>query len=425
MLYDNAQLARIYLDAARAFGREDYRRVGEETLDYVAREMTAPEGGFYSSQDADSEGQEGKFYTWTPAEIEAVLGPAVARAVMAYYGVTPEGNFEGRSILHRRLPAEQAVEAAVFQQDPAELERVIAESKSTLLEARSRRVWPARDDKVITAWNGMMLRAMAEGARALGRQDLLRIAERNGAFILDHLVRDGQLVRTWRDGQAKGSGYLEDYANAADGLLALYQATFDRRWIDGAIRLVDEALSRFAADEDHLLYDAPRDQADLVVRPRELQDGAVPSGNSVLADVCLRLWALTERESYLHQAETTLQALADAMIEVPLGFGRILGVAASFIDGVREVTFAGDRTSPPFAELRQVVDQRYEPNAVLGWSDPDDPGLVEVLPILQGRAARDGQPTAYVCEHQTCLPPVTTPADLNRALELGVRGWTA
>ncbi|CAA9567641.1 MAG: Uncharacterized protein YyaL [uncultured Thermomicrobiales bacterium] len=417
MLYDNAQLARVYLDAARAFDEPEYRRVATETLEYVAREMTGPEGGFYATQDADSEGEEGKFYVWTPAELAAVLGEEDAAVVGAYYGATPRGNFEGATILNVPRPAEEV--AAELGVSPEALLATTAAARPKLYEAREERVHPGRDDKVITSWNGLMLRAFAEGSRVLERPDFREIAERNAAFLLETLRRDGRLLRTYKDGQAKLDGYLEDYAFLIDGLISLYQATFERRWIDEALALTETMVAEFADENGAGFYDTGAHHEALVARPRDLQDGATPAGTSVAADVLLRLGAMTGNEEYTRRGERVLAMLAEPMAEQPVGFGRVLSALEFALGTPKEVALAGERGDPAFEVLADAVWTRYEPNVVLGYADQVDPSLAERLPFLAERPPRDGQATAYVCERYACLPPVTDPEGLLAQLASG------
>jgi uncharacterized protein YyaL (SSP411 family) len=417
MLYDNAQLARIYLDGYRAFADPLYLQIATETLTYVAREMTSPEGGFYATQDADSEGEEGKFYVWTPEEIAAVLGEEDAALVTQYYGVTPAGNFEGKTILHAPQPAAEVAAAAGVSPDA--LLETVAAARPKLYAAREQRIRPGRDDKVITAWNGLMLRAFAEGSRVLGRDDFRQIAERNAAFLLGTLRRDGRLLRTYKDGQAKLNAYLEDYAFLIDGLIALYQATFERRWLDEALTLAETMIAEFADEEGTGFYDTGASHETLVARPRDLQDGATPAGNSVAADILLRLAAMTGNEADGRRAGRLLATLVAPMAEQPLGFGRFLSALDFYLATPKEVALAGTPGDPALGALAAAVYARYEPNALLGLADPADPSLGERLPFLANRPPRDGQATAYLCERYACLPPVTDPADLLVQLEQG------
>ena len=288
MLYDNALLARLYLEAYEATGDEFYRRIATETLDYLLRDMTSPEGGFYSAEDADSEGEEGKFYVWTPAEIEAALEPEEAKLALRYWDVTEDGNFEGKNILNVPRPTEAV--AREFGLSAEELADRIGGIRAKLYEVREDRVRPGRDDKVLAAWNGLALRAFALAARVLPeREDYLEAARRNAGFLLGEMKEGGRLRRSYKDGRARFNGYLEDYACVADGLISLYQATFETRWIEEARDLADATLELFWDGERGAFYDTPSDHEELVTRPRDVYDSAAPSGNSVAVDVLLKL----------------------------------------------------------------------------------------------------------------------------------------
>ncbi|MFN8590758.1 MAG: thioredoxin domain-containing protein [Thermomicrobiales bacterium] len=417
MLYDNAQLASAYLAASVAFGEERYRRVAEETLDFVAREMADERGGFHATLDADSAGHEGTFYTWTPEELETVLGDDDARIAALWFGVEAGGNFEGRSVLSaRRTVADVADRLGL---DPAVLAERLQSIAARMREARALRERPARDEKVITAWNGLMLRAFADGARILGRDDFREVAVRNAEFILTHLQRDGRLLRIWKDGETKIEGFLEDYAFFIAGLLALYQATLDGRWLSEALRLTDDMIASFADPDGAGFFDAAVNAEALVARPRDLHDGATPSGNSVATEVLLRLGAMTENDDYTGRATGVLRVLSRTMREHPLAAGRYLGALDFYLGPVKEIALAGDRNDAALQELLDVTYRQYEPNVILGFVDPAMPDLLARLPFLQERPARDGKATAYVCEHFACLPPVHEPAALARLIEEG------
>ncbi|MGH2667996.1 MAG: thioredoxin domain-containing protein, partial [bacterium] len=297
MLYDNAQLASLYLHGWLATNDREYRLIVEETLDYVRREMTHPAGGFYSAQDADSEGVEGKFFVWSPEEIRATLGDeALARVALAYWGVDDGPNFEGHSILF--VPREPEIVAESLGTSTAELAAAVARARGVLLAAREKRVHPGLDGKVLASWNGLMLSAFAEAAAVLGRADYLAAAIHNAEFLATQIVRDGRLRRSWKDGQARITGYLEDHAMVGAGLLALYEATFDRRWLDESRRLAEEALRLFWSEEREAFFDTGHDQESLVVRPRNIFDNAVPSGTSVTIEWLLRLAVVLGEERY-------------------------------------------------------------------------------------------------------------------------------
>jgi hypothetical protein len=403
MLYDNAQLASLYLHGWLAFGDPECRRVCEETLDYVLREMTDPAGGFYSAQDADSEGHEGKFFVWTPDEIRAVLG-AEADAAMTYWGVDRGPNFEGKSILY--LPGAP---------DPARM----AAARRKLYEARERRVHPGRDDKVLAAWNGLMCQALAEAGRSLGHADYLAAAIRNAEFVLGSMRRDGRLCRTWKAGEARLNGYLEDYAMVAAALVTLYEATFDRRWLDTARALVVEMLRLFWDDGLEGFYDTGTDHERLIVRPRNLYDNAVPSGSSVAIEVLLRLAELTGDADYEQRAVAALSPMADLMARHPTAFGRFL-CALDFHLGPRvELALVAPRGIDDVAPLAREAFGRYLPNLVAAGAVAGQSQAATGIPLLTDRGVVDGKPTAYVCRNYTCELPVTDTAALARQLDAG------
>jgi uncharacterized protein YyaL (SSP411 family) len=400
MLYDNAQLASLYLHAWLAFADPECRRVCEETLDYVVREMTDAGGGFYSAQDADSEGHEGKFFVWTPDEMRAALG-ARADDAMAYWGVDRGPNFEGKSILW--VPGEP---------DPAR----IAEARRILFEIRERRVHPGRDDKVLAAWNGLMTLAFAEAGRALGRDDYVRVAAKNADFLLASMRRDGRLLRTWKGGTAKLNGYLEDYANVIAALAAVWEATFERRWLDAARQLADDMLHLFWSEEVGGFYDTGTDHESLLIRPRNLFDNAVPCGSSVAIEALLRLAVLTGETRYETHAVRALTPMADLMSRHPGGFGRFL-CAHDFNVGPRvEVAFVRPAAGDGIAPLVEETFGRYLPNRVVAGGVAGDT-TAPALPLLTGREAVDGKATAYVCRNNACDLPVTERDSLRRQLD--------
>jgi len=415
MLYDNALLARVYLEAYQVTGDEEYRRVVEETLDYVTREMTSPEGGFYAAQDADSEGVEGKYFVWMPGEIAAVVGPDDASLVCAYYGVTERGNFEGENILHRMISLADAARNAGAT--PERMRAAVERARPLLLAARERRVKPGRDDKILTAWNGLTLRAFADAARVLGRDDYRAVAERSANFLLTNLkTGDGRLLRTYKDGRAKIDGYLDDYAALADGLFALYACAFEPRLFAEARALAGAILTRFWDEREGGFYMTSDDgHTELISRPKELFDNAVPSGNSTAVDVLSRLAALSGENSYAERAERTLQGLTGIVQRAPSGFGRALAAMEFALSTPTEVAIAGDPGDGATDVLLRVVNGAYRPTVVTAVTRP---GALEAgVALLEGRDRVDGQAAAYVCERFACRRPVTSPEDL--AKELG------
>jgi uncharacterized protein YyaL (SSP411 family) len=397
MLYDNGQLASLYLHAWLAFGSAEYRRIAEETLDYLLREMTDPAGGFYSSQDADSEGEEGKFFVWTADEMRAVVGTDAERA-LRYWGLDRGTNFEGRNVLW--MPGEPDPEA-------------IAAARRRLFEARERRVRPGRDDKVLAGWNGLACRAFAEAGRALGRADYVAAAAGNAAFVLDRMQADGRLRRTWKGGHARLKGYLEDHALVAAALLDVHEATFERRWLDEARRLADAMIDLFWDPEVEGFYDTGRDHERLIVRPRNLFDNAVPSGSSVAIETLLRLRVLTGDERYQRTALAALRPMADLMSRHPTGFGRFLCAHDFHLGPVVEVALVGP-TRESLAPLAREVFGRFQPNRVVVAAVGGDAAHV---PLLDGRQPAGGQATAFVCRDYACDLPATEPETLARQLE--------
>jgi uncharacterized protein YyaL (SSP411 family) len=410
MLYDNAQLARAFIDAYRSTSRELFRRTAEQTLEYVLREMTSADGGFFSSQDADSEGEEGKFYVWTPAEIRAAVEPDDAETAIAYFGVSEGGNFEGKSIL-------------TMAGDEQSYSPEIARIRHLLYEARSQRVWPGRDEKIITSWNGMMIRAFAEGGIVLDRPDLVAAAARCARFLREQVDLDGVLHRSFGGGRARIPAFLEDHAHLIDGLMSLYEATFEVEWITWARDLAGRMIGLFADEEGGGFYDTSRLHDAMIIRPRELQDGATPCGTSVAIDVLTRLGHVTSDFDLLTPVAPLLRSMREFMEDQPLGFGRYLSAACRTLATVREVAIAAPDGDERVSALRSAVYARFEPNALIGLVTDE---AVAAMPWLADRPIRNNQPTAYLCEQFVCLPPVTNPADLTMQLEMGTgMSWQA
>jgi hypothetical protein len=417
MLYDNAQLAALYLHGWVAAGDPEYRRVAEETLDYVLREMTHPAGGFFSAQDADSEGVEGKFFVWTADEIRAVLtDPEVVEAALAFWGVNDGANFEGHTILF--VPREPSEVAGSLGMPVERLAALVATARKLLHAARERRVHPGLDDKVLASWNGLALAAFAEAGRALARPDYLAAATRSAEFLTTAMVRGGRLLRTWRDGEAKLLGYLEDYAMVGAGLLALYEATFDRRWLDESRRLGEEALRLFWDGDKEAFYDTGLDHEPLVVRPRNLFDNAVPSGASVAIDWLFRLAIHCGDERYEGPVLKALRPMADLMSRHPSGFGRYLCALDFHLGPVTEVAVIWPAGQAPAAAgaLLEKLFGRYLPNRVVAGA-AEGAADAEGLPLLAQRRAIDGRPTAYLCRRYVCQAPTTDPGELAGQLE--------
>ncbi|MFZ0547347.1 MAG: thioredoxin domain-containing protein [Candidatus Promineifilaceae bacterium] len=403
MLYDNGLLARAYLHAWKVTGRPLYRRIVEETLDWVLQEMRHESGGFYSSLDADSDGEEGKFYVWQAADIDRILGYDSAM-FKVYYGVREGGNWEGSNILHVATTVDQVAER--FNLKPEVVEQKLAAARRNLYHVRAARVWPGLDDKVLTAWNALLLAALAEAGRDLKRPDYVEAAVQNAEFLyLTMRTKDGRLLRSWKAGsEAKLNGYLEDYAYLADALLALYQATFDERWFVWASELAEQMVLHFYDGENGGFFDTSDDHESLIHRPKELQDNATPSGNAMAAHVLLKLSLYTGNGDYWEMAEAAVSALYGAMLKYPNGFAHWLCAAELLTGQPREIAIAGEAGSAETQALLDVVFDTYRPNQVTAVGLGDS-----VIPLLANRVQKDGRSTAYVCRQFVCRLPVTTP----------------
>lgn len=444
MLYDNAQLIRVFLHLyqimqrpdreggrneqdesysltdARASAHSDansdfFKCIAIETLEYVRREMTDATGAFYSTQDADSEGHEGKFFVWTPEEIAEVLGEEDAKEFCAIYDVTAEGNFEGKNILNIRGGVSGDLGSGGSDADAlVQAGRL----RSSLFDAREERVKPFRDEKVLTAWNGLMLAAFAEAAAVLDSEEYLEVAKRNAEFLLREMVtpqaalqagtpavQSTRVLRTWKDGKAKLNGYIEDYANLADGLIELYQASGDAKYLHAAKELADTMITDFWDEENGGFFFTSNDHEELIVRNKDFFDNATPSGNSVAADVLLKLAKFYGEEKYERFASTALRLAAQQIKRFPSGFGRALGTIEFMMSDVKEIAIVGERGS----ELERGVWSEYRPFRVVAVGKGD-------VPLLKDRVAIDGKTTAYVCENFVCQRPVTEVRELKELL---------
>ena len=417
MLYDNALLSRLYLHVYQQTRDDFYKRIAEETLDYVLREMTDERGGFYSTQDADSEGHEGKFFVWTIDEVKEILGEEDGALFSAYYDVTAGGNFEGQNILNVTRSIEEVAKSAATTSE--QLKDVLDRGRRELFAVRERRIKPDRDEKILTAWNGLMLASFAEAAAILERSDYQAAAEKNAHFVLENLQRDGLLLRTHKDNQSKLNAYLEDYAFLADGLIALYQATGNLRWLEEARSLVERMLEEFwDANEGGFFYTG-KSHEELIVRSKDYLDNATPSGNSVAAEVLLHLAALTGNEDYTRKAVTIFRLMRDPLKRYASAFGRLLGALDFYLSTPKEIAIIGERETEETGKLLREVWARYLPNKVVAQTSGQDARAGEVVPLLQKRPMIDGHATAYVCEHFTCQQPVTSAAELARQLSGG------
>ena len=413
MLYDNALLSRLYLHFYQSTKAEFARRVLEETLDYVLREMTDREGGFYSTQDADSEGHEGKFFVWSREEIIDALGPKEGDLFCHYFNVTDEGNFEGKNILN----VTASIEEVAKQHDVSseQLREVLTGATRKLFQIREHRVKPARDEKILTAWNGLMLASLAEAAAVLERGDYLETARRNARFILTNMRRNGLLLRTYKDGRAKLNGYLDDYAFLIDGLVTLYEATGELDWLREALSLTEKMIDEFWDASNGGFFYTGKSHEQLIVRSMDFFDNATPSGNSVASSVLLRLGILTENDSYRRLAVTTLGLLSDQIRRYPAGFGLALGAVDFYLSSPIEIALFGP-TNEALRPMTQVIWQAYLPNRLIAISTEGNADDGDLIPLLHDRAMHNGKPTAFVCRNYACDAPTTDSRALDHQL---------
>ena len=398
MLYDNALLARVYLHGYQALGQHRWRRVTEHTLDWMLREMRGEEGGFYSALDADSEGEEGRFYVWDGTEFRRLAGDEVAD----YYGITEAGNFEGRNIpnLIGRLDAEP----------PAELER----ARQALYEHRAERVWPGLDDKRLLSWNALAIAALADAGAVFGREDYLDAARTAADFVWTHMRNgNGHLLRTFKDGEAKLNAYLEDHAYLLEALLTLYESSFEQRWFEAARETAEGMIERFADGERGGFFTTSDDHEELIARRKDIDDHPIPSGNSAAAFGLLRLAALTGERRYEEHALSVFRLFARVAERHPSAVGHLLRAIDFHLAQVREVTLVAPAGGDGLSALAEVVRARFRPHVVLAGGDEgtEQPELMKQRTAVEGRAA------AYVCERFSCRAPVTEPAELAQVLE--------
>ncbi|WP_298482773.1 thioredoxin domain-containing protein [uncultured Chloroflexus sp.] len=418
MLYDNALLAEVYHLAALVTGDPFLARIADETFAYMLRDLRHPDGAFFSSEDADSlpvpgaaHAEEGAFYVWTPDELRLALGDD-ATLVSAYYGVTRQGNFEGKSILY--VPRPPAAVAAMLGVPVERIEATVARARPILRAFREQRPRPFRDEKIITAWNAMAIRALATASARV--PEYLPAAQQCADFVLTNLRRaDGRLLRSWKDGRPGPAGFLDDYALLCDALIELHAASGKPNYLATAVELANAMLDLFWDAPAWMFFDTGSDQPALVTRPRDLSDNAVPSGSAAAAMALLRLYAITGREIYATRAEQVLQQVAPMLSRFPLGFGRMLCAADLAIGPIRELAIIGPPDHPATQALVAEARAAYRPRLVIARAEPGDP-VAALSPLFADRGMVDGQPTAYLCEQFTCLLPVTTPEALRAQL---------
>jgi uncharacterized protein len=433
MLYDNAQLAQAYLHAWQVTGEPFFKKIVIETLDFIEREMTHPDGGFYSSLDADSEGEEGKFYVWTRDQIRKVLGDD-SEFFEAAYGVTPRGNWEGQTVLQRAL--DDASLAARFKLDLESVSAKLTDCHSRLLSVRSTRIRPGTDDKVLTSWNGLMLATLAEAGRVIHANEAkqpspnnegitslgihpprndryYKMAIRNAEFLLNELRPGGNLKHSWREGNATNEVFLEDYGALILGLLELYQTDFDNKWFATARELAGEMIELFG-DPDGGFFDTSKNGETLLLRPKDLQDNATPSGNALACEALLKLAEFTGKGKYRDHAEKALRLVVGMATRYPTAFGRWLSAADMALGRVRQVAVVYDAEGQDASDLIRAIQSKFKPNVILAASSlPPQEGAPA---LLKDRPLKDGKPTVYVCEGFVCKNPVTTLSELEELL---------
>jgi hypothetical protein len=418
MLYDNALLVPAYLEGFQATGKPLFARVVRECLDYVEREMTSPEGGFYSSRDADSEGVEGKYYVWTPEEVKSVAGEEAGRAFCAFYDVREGGNWEGHSILN--VPREAGDVARELGISSERLQELLDGARPKLLARRGERIPPGLDDKVLCSWNALTISAFARAYQVLEEPRYLERARAAARFLLDRMRGpDGSLRRSWRKGSAGLEGCLDDHAFLAAALLDLYESDFDPAWVREARGLVDLMVARFWDDSDGGFFFTPDGQEGLITRSKTGYDGALPSGNSVAALTLFRIGRLTGEENYASRAMRILRAYQEPIGQMPAGFSAMLCTLDFYMDTVRELAVIGPGDSPETGAMLRAIRRIFLPTKVVarcGDGAGKDTEAIRAVPLLEGKAAVGGKATAYVCENFRCKAPVFSAEALEKAL---------
>jgi uncharacterized protein YyaL (SSP411 family) len=419
MLYDNALLGSAYLDAFQATGEPRHATVVRETMDYVLREMTHSNGGFYSTQDADSDGEEGKFFVWTKSEIEAALDPESSHVFCYCYVVTPEGNWEGHNILNRVKTNAQA--ARVLGLSETDLERLLADSRKKLFARREGRVHPGRDEKILAGWNGLMIAAMARSGRVLDEPRFNAAAVRSADFLLKQLrTPEGRLLHVFKDGTARLAAYLDDYACAIDALVEVYQATFDPGYVAAAAELATDLIARFSDEATGGFFYTAHDHESLIARSKDLHDSATPSGNGMAAYALLRLARLCGREDFETAGRNTLEMLSGEMASTTMGEGQALLALDDLLGPAYELVLSDGQSAADSDQVLRSINARFLPNAVVArrLSETDDPSITPLLrPTLAEKKAIKGQATLYICERGTCRPPVVGVAAIEGSLE--------
>ena len=412
MLYDNAQLVVAYFEAYQATQKPFYRDIATETLDYVLREMyDAKNGGFYSTQDADSEGVEGKFFVWEPNDVEDIIGEENAEIFCEYYDITPQGNFEGENILQVQVPPDSF--ARKLRMEVGELETLLADGKRKLFDEREKRIKPGLDDKILTSWNGIMIRGMAMGYQLTGKPEYLEACEKSAEFVLTTLSQEnGLLLRTYRAGKSHLNAYLEDYAYFIAGLIALYEASFEPRWLTEAERLTHLMIDQFGDDAGDGFFFTGKAHETLIVQSKSAYDGATPSGASMAIHSLLRLAKHLDNPEFHDKAVETLLLYFHQMEGTPSGSGQLLCELAFLLSTPKEIAIVGEKGDAKTDAMLAALHGVYQPNKIIALSESADG---QTLPLLANKPQVDNTATAYVCENYVCQAPTT---DIEAFVEL-------
>jgi uncharacterized protein YyaL (SSP411 family) len=421
MLYDNAQLVRLYLDGWRLSREPRFKQVVEETLEYLRREMVHPDGGFYAAQDADSEGDEGKYFVWEPSEIKGILGIDLAEIFCRVYDITEQGNFEGKNIPNL-IRSNGRIEATPTHPSPLEGEgegggeRVMTNARRKLMDARERRIKPLRDEKILTGWNGLMISGVLDAYQTLGNPAYLAMAEKALAFLRERAYKNGRLLRTVTDGCGKLNGYVDDYAFLTAAYIDAFEATSAAAYLDTARELTAAMLEQFWDPQAGGCFFTGNDHEALIQRMKNGEDSAIPSGNAVAAMNFLRLFSYTGEQAYLDKAEQTFKVFRHIMDQNAFGTASLLCALDFYLSKPKEIVLVGKRTDPAMQDLLTKLHGRYVPNKTLTLVDGDGKSSGYVPAAAKGKTALDGKPTAYVCHNFACSPPVTDWAALEKLL---------
>jgi uncharacterized protein YyaL (SSP411 family) len=422
MLYDNALLAEVYLEAYQVTDNPRYAEIASEIFEYILRDMQDPQGGFHSAEDADSEKEEGKFYIWTESEILEILDPENAKLFCKFYNIEPNGNFTshekyhaGKNILHRSTNIAEAAQS--WKNSESAFQQKLKQCHEKLFNVRSKRIRPFKDDKVLTSWNALMIGSLAKGGAILEKPKYLEAAKKAANFIRNTMTKNGKLLRTYRQGKAHSQAYLEDYAYFLSALLDLYESDFDLQWLHTAERLSDQMIALFWDEQDHSFFFTSQEHTNLIARTKPSHDGAIPSPTAVATQALLRLAKLKDRPDLFQKAEQILQSYSRTLTETPYGYFKMLCALEFYLATPKDVAIVGKKENPDTKQLFRVLRKNFFPNIVLAFQDPESPQTTPSIRLLEGRTMIDGKASAYVCEGFTCQLPVTTPEALIEKLK--------